>query len=56
MRTPSRILHKVQIEGQRVFVRFLASARNENVNKSIQILVALTLCAMRFNFALFKPG
>ena len=56
MCTSSRMLHKVQIEAQRVFVRFLASTRNDNANKSVQIPVALTLCAMRFNFAPFTPG
>src|SRR5260370_34828178 len=42
MPAPSRRLHKVQFEGQRVFVRFLAFARNDNAKKPIQVLVALT--------------
>jgi hypothetical protein len=54
MRTPSRMLHKVRFERQRVFVRFLAFARNDNAKNAVQ--VALTLCAMRFNFAPFTPG
>ena len=56
MRTLLRTLHKVQFKGERVFARFLAFDRNDNAENLIPVLVALTLCAMRFNFAPFKPG
>jgi len=56
MRMRSRTLHKPQFGRQRLFARFLAVARNDNANKSNQVLVTLTLSAKRFNFAAFTPG
>src|SRR5437588_4812300 len=56
MRTPLRRLHKVLFEGQRVFARFLTFARNDSAKKSIQVPVALTLCAMRSTLLLSSQG